>query len=106
MNNKGFTLVELLAVIIILLGISLIVISSVTSSLERREGGEVENQQKLAINAAKIYFSLNDTGETSVTIEKLVTNDYLSKDEISKLKDCDSISVGDTKYIYMECSTE
>ena len=59
LNKKGFTLVELLAVIVILASVSLIVVSSITSSLTRRDDKECEEQKELAKNAAKIYFSLN-----------------------------------------------
>ena len=56
-NNKGFTLVELLAVMVILISISLVAVVTITSSLERREDKECTEQQELAIGAAKIYFS-------------------------------------------------
>ena len=77
MNRKGFTLVELLAVIVILSGISLIVVSSVTSSLGRREEKECEEQIQLAKNAAKIYFSL--TGKTEVCVYTLICDKYISE---------------------------
>lgn len=98
MNNKGFTLVELLAVIVILLGISLVVLSSVTSSLEKRETNEKNNQEELAINAAKIYFSLNDT--KYVQVKTLVENEYLDKTEIDKLDDTYYIKICTDKYVY------
>ncbi len=74
MNNKGFTLIELLAVIVILVSISLIVVSSYSSSLQRREEKECEEQIALVKNAAKIYFSLTDN--TSITIRELKENGY------------------------------
>ena len=42
MDNKGFTLVELLAVMVILISISLIAVAGITSSLERRDEKERE----------------------------------------------------------------
>ena len=77
MNRKGFTLVELLAVILILSSISLVAVISITSSLARRDVKECEEQRELAINAAKIYFSLNDG--TSVTIATLKSENYFSE---------------------------
>ena len=42
MNNKGFTLVELLAVMLILIAISLVAVGGISSSLEKRD--EKENE--------------------------------------------------------------
>lgn len=105
MNNKGFTLVELLAVMVILISISLVTVASVTSSLTRREDKECQEQQELAISAAKIYFSL--TGSASVTIGQLnggIAPDYTDyfKDDkkIDKLMSGDKISISGNSYIY------
>lgn len=76
MNNKGFTLVELLAVIVILSGMSLVVVGSISSSLIKRDQKECEEQIELAKNAAKIYFSLNDVNE--VCVKTLQDNNYFS----------------------------
>ena len=79
MNNKGFTLVELLAVMVILISISLVTVASVTSSLTRREGKECQEQQELAVGAAKIYFSMVDNSNvvTGVTVGTLIDKGYL-----------------------------
>ena len=99
MNRKGFTLVELLAVIVILSGISLIVVSSVTSSLGRREEKECEEQIQLAKNAAKIYFSMNSG--TTVTIEQLKKGQYFSEaSKTNKLKNKDSIKYTGSGYTF------
>ena len=100
MNNKGFTLIELLAVIIILISMSLIVVTSISSSLERRDTKECEEEISLAKNAAKIYFSLNDSN--SVTISELKENNYFNNDnKISKLKDNDRVEYTATKYKFV-----
>ena len=85
MNNKGFTLVELIAVMVILISISLITVASITSSLERRGEKEKEEQVELAIGAAKIYFSLE--GGTCVMIQSLIDKKYISDEKkIDSLK--------------------
>ena len=104
LNNKGFTLVELLAVILILIGVSLIAVASISSSLQRREGKECSEQIELAKNAAKIYFSVNNCNGTSgcsVAISKLKEDNYFNeKSKTSKLKDTDTISFTNNGYTY------
>ena len=90
MNRRGFTLVELLAVIVVLSALSLIVVSSINSTLERREEREIVEQQQLAINAAKIYFSL-ESGDC-VKIDDLIGK-YLSSDKIKRLDKNYSIAI-------------
>lgn len=98
-NNKGFTLVELLAVIVILLAISSVIGWGITNSLERRSKKEEDEQVNLAIGAAKIYFSLSDA--TKVTIETLKDNDYFANNsKIDKLSDSDEITIKDGVITY------
>ena len=98
-NNKGFTLVELLAVMIILITIALVSVSAVTDSLVRREGKECKEQQELAVNAAKIYFSLNNVNE--VTVATLKNACYLKeKNKFNKIKDEDKITISSSEYFY------
>ena len=105
MNNKGFTLVELLAVIVILVSISLVVVGGISASLERRDIKECEEQQELAIGAAKIYFSLNE--KTSVTINTLKLGGYFKDNKkLDRLKNTDTISLSDNKYVYSGTTCE
>lgn len=108
MNNKGFTLVELLAVIIILSSMSLVVVSSVSSSLLRRDERECFEQKEIAKNAAKIYFSLHDNNNVrSVSISTLKTDGYFnSNNKIDRLNDDDTVIVNNDSYEYNgECKT-
>ncbi len=105
LNNKGFTLVELLAVMVILITISLVSVGGITSSLTKRDAKECEEQQELAVSAAKIYFSLHDV--STVTIAQLNGGsspdyvDYFKDDKkIDRLKSTDTISISGNKYYY------
>jgi prepilin-type N-terminal cleavage/methylation domain-containing protein len=104
LDNKGFTLIELLAVMIILISISLVAVGGITESLQNRDIKECKEQQELAISAAKIYFSLNDT--TSVTVGELNSSDpskvdYFKDDKKKdRLKDTDVITIGADGYKY------
>lgn len=103
MNNKGFTLVELLSVMVILISISLVAVVNITSSLERRDVKECEEQQTLAIGLAKIYFSLASENVTSVTIGDLKSKNYFKEDDkTDRLNDSDKITLSDNKYLYNE----
>lgn len=98
-NNKGFTLVELLAVIIILSAIALVSVISITKSLYDRDEKECEEQKELARNAAKIYFSIN--GGSSVTVDKLISDGYLNdKNKTNRLDKSSTISGQSNKYMF------
>ena len=105
MNNKGFTLVELLAVLVILLSISLVAVGGISASLERREIKEKEEQVELAIGLAKIYFSLNNV--TCVGVNTLIGEGYFSDNKkIDKLNGNALIKLDDDDtYIYEENAT-
>ena len=101
MNNKGFTLVELLAVMVILISISLIAVAGITSSLERRDEKEREEQIELAIGAAKIYFSLEN--KTCVKLSDLISLGYIkSDDRIDTLDTNYVIRLSGNSYVYEE----
>jgi len=88
MNNKGFTLVELLAVIVILLGLAGITIFGITNILEKQDEDIEKQQKELACGAAKIYFSLHEEDNT-VGVDELISDGYFSStsktDKIEKL---------------------
>ena len=101
MNNKGFTLVELLAVMVILLAISVLAVTNVTASLKRNENQKIETQKKLAINAAKIYFSMNNNADC-VEGNDLINDKYLDASDVDKLASGFGIRIGSNEYIYTE----
>ena len=90
LNKKGFTLVELLVVIVILVVIMSIAIPSITSSLERSKQKEYDAKVKLIISAAELYFdkhrnsypiSSNTSTSYQVDISELITEGYLTEEE-------------------------
>ena len=80
-NNRGFTLVEVLAVIVILAIIVSIAIPNISASLDRQDCKITKNKAKLIESSAKFYVSDN----RNMVKSKLVTNSKC-KIEISKLK--------------------
>ena len=80
LNNKGFTLVELLGVIIILMAILYVAIPSLTSSVERSKRKQFEQKKELIISAGELYISDIKTTKRKckITLDKLKNEDYLS----------------------------
>lgn len=56
LNKKGFTLVELLAVVVILLAISVIAVSSISAAIERNKNKQNEAKIEILESYAKIYY--------------------------------------------------
>lgn len=93
LNNKGFTLVELLAVLVILIAIMGIAIPTISSSLERTKDKQNEARHKILESAAEQYV----TDYKNAVYNKLGSNEncffylndlseYLSRDD---MKDAD-----------------
>jgi type IV pilus assembly protein PilA len=91
-NKKGFTLVELLAVIVILIIITAIAIPSISSSIERTNDRQKKSKEELIISAAELYLSDHKSyrekfynGNCYITVDSLVPN-YID-DEATKHND-------------------
>lgn len=94
MNNKGFTLIELLAVIIILIGIASVSVFNISSSLKRNEEQECKIQKERVMNAAKIYFSLQDDASlATVRVSTLISGEYLKANDVKLLNPDDSATI-------------
>lgn len=104
MDNKGFTLVELLAVLVILSAISMTTVVGISASLDKRDIRECKEEVEFAINSAKIYFSLEGKGSAEVSIGTLKEKGYLDDKKTTKIKDEDTIVVSDSGYSFSrEC---
>lgn len=88
LNNKGFTLVELLAVLVILVAIMSIAIPTINSSLERSKASQNEQRKKLLESAAELYEAdhKNSIDKNCVRIRELKREGYISGDA---MKDAD-----------------
>ncbi|MEK3934057.1 type II secretion system protein [Sporosarcina sp. FSL W7-1349] len=91
-NEKGLTLVELLAVIVILGIIAAIAVPSIGNIIENTKYNAVKSDAVNALNAANMYFAEEPTA-SKVTVEKLVTDGYLE----NKGKLTDSIEINNVK---------
>ena len=84
LNKKGFTLVELLAVVVILLAISVIAVSSISAAIERNK--EKQNDAKIRVieSYAEAYY---DEHKNTIT-NKCIPLNWLNLSDSEK-KDAD-----------------
>ena len=91
LNNKGFTLVELLAVLVILVAIMGIAIPTISSSLERTKSKQNDARKEIIESAAEqyvtdnknaVYAKLEQLGVNSCYVRISKLSDYLSSDEM------------------------
>lgn len=75
LNDKGLTLVELLAVIVILGVIAAIAVPAIGNIITNSKVSALKADGQNAISAANIYFA--ETSGESVTLEELSTGGYL-----------------------------
>lgn len=89
-NNKGFTLVELLAVIVILAIILAIAVPTISSLINSSSIKAYQSNEKMMVKAAKTYMSTNESlypsniGDTTeVTLNQLQVDNYISSITLS-----------------------
>ena len=112
MKNKGFTLVELLAVVAILMLLISVITPKVMSQLNMSEDVTQKEQINTLIDIAKIYTNQNTTklpeeNHTSIiTIEELKQSELINKNEIidpktkEQITGCIRITIEHNKYKY------
>ena len=80
MNKKGFTLTELLGIIVILGLIMLIVTPAILNRLSSKKEEINEIQTQMLKDAANMYFENNPDNNGCVSIDTLKNEGYLNKD--------------------------
>ena len=116
--KKGFTLVEVVAVIIILAVIGLIALPAINSSIEESRKKSYDSQVEIIIESSKRWSRYNndllpnDNSVYKLTLTELINGKYVSNIEDGKLKNpkdpksymngCVYISFNETynQYIY------
>lgn len=100
LDNKGFTLVELLAVVVILVVIMAIAIPNISSSIERSNAKKDKAMEKVLKSEAELYISKHkasvkqnlkdsntDPRRCFISIDALITDGYLSDEDVDDYKD-------------------
>src|SRR5574344_70646 len=107
MNKKGFTLAEVLAVIVILGIIITIAATSITAVVKRSKESALNRQIEYIESAAKNYYiSANYPDIGYVTVEELYKNGYLKEENINnpvndeKIDGCIIIGYSSNQYKY------
>ena len=109
MNKKGFTLIELIVVVVIIGAILLFALPNITSTLERNKKDEMINDAKDAIEKAKNYL-LTHKGEYPENGEKFFnlktidpSGDIISTpygDDYCRVDSRVYVSFYENKYVY------
>ena len=102
MKSKGFTLIELLGVIVVLSLLALIIVPSVTKSIQNGQKEADENTKNSIILSARSWLSDNRalvTSSYTVTVKTLQDEGYINEDVKLPSKGCslDGASVTITK---------
>lgn len=84
LNKKGFTLIELMVVIAILVVLMGLALPNITSSIERSKQKQIDNKRKIIISAGELYFDKhkNLTKTNGVKTGTLVNEGLLKDVEI------------------------
>ena len=113
LNNKGFTLVELLAVLVILVAIMSIAIPTINSSLERSKASQNEQRKKLLQSAAELYEAdhRNNIDKNCVRIRELKKSGYINDDAMRDadgeiFNGCVVFRYENDSYVYSEDEAE
>ena len=83
MNNKGFTLVELLAVLIILTAIMGVAIPSISSSLERTKAKQNKAKEDMLLSYAEEYITDHKNAVYNTLNTKHIDKCYITTDLLS-----------------------
>ena len=89
LNKNGFTLVELLAVLVILIAIMGVAIPSISSSMERSKKRQEEQKIEVFKSAMESYVTDHRnscSSGCSMTLEQLINGGYLLDSEIKKVE--------------------
>lgn len=107
LNNKGFTIIELLGVIIVLIAITLVAVPSITSSVERNKNKIIEKNLTAIKNATEIYANLYKeeydnqkfiNGQCGISIKKLIDKDLITESELKENKNIEDYNLHKTFY--------
>lgn len=96
LNKNGFTLVELLAVIVILAVVILVAVNNVIPQMNKAKAGAFKTEALSFLDGAEQYYTsqqmtggaFDESGKKGVSIEFLVKKKYVKSADIEKYDGC------------------
>ena len=85
MNNKGFTLLEMMGVLILLAIILLVAIPSITNTIKKDQVNQLVKYEQTMCDAAETYIAEENVNVTEIKGSLLVSKGYLA-DNLSNPK--------------------
>ena len=95
MNKKGFTLVELIGVIVLLAAIALIAVPQITKTIDRSKEKTYRDQIDALLQASRRYVSEigpKNTNPFTITLQELMSNQLIEKGTKIKKKNNEDVS--------------
>ena len=98
MNNKGFTLIEVVTAVVIMSLLGTIAVTSMMSVLKSGNDKYYKNQEDMVIMAAKEYYSDHkgelpiESDTSTITLDELIESDYIDTVKDSKGNTCNGKS--------------
>lgn len=113
MKKRGFTLVELLGVIVLLAAISLVTMPAILNQINNAQNKIDSSTQSIIINAAKLYvddnlndFEKNTTKTYCLTLINLIKDDYLDEGIVNANLESNQDKISETKTVKVTYTTE
>lgn len=108
MNQKAFTLIELIAVIVILSLIALVVFPAINSIIKNSKESAYETQKSELIKAGENYFikntdklpEMSENSTSKVQLSTLIKEGYISEDDVKDPRDTSKTLKGYIKATY------
>ena len=98
MNNKGFTLIEVVTAVVIMSLLGTIAVTSMMSVLKSGNDKYYKNQEDMVIVAEKEYYSDHkgelpiESDTSTITLDELIESDYIDTVKDSKGNICNGKS--------------
>ena len=94
-NKKGLTLIELIAVLVILGIIAAIAIPTIGNTINQQRQRAAEAEWSNIMTAARLYIAQNDT-ETTFSMDDLFNGDYISENVVLEEDDVGTVITSST----------
>jgi len=101
-NKRGFTLIELMAVVVIISLIAILTFPNIINQVNKSKDANKSNINSVVIEAAKKYVSDNkdeyDKDTFAISIQELIDNGYVNEDIVNTYDE----NISDEQIVYMD----